>query len=242
MKTIRRALRTILRSPLRTGLLVAVLAVSIGLTLIMITVNEAFGARLDEIKGEVGSNITVRPAGSFGGGFLGRAPIEPDSTDSSTVGNVLSSTLAEEDVDKVWSIDHVATVSLRITVPYAGEGLESAIEVPEGADVRSNTPQGVFVGGPPVMITGIDDPSTLTTLGVEDAEIVAGRTFNDGEAEAKVAVVGETLAEKNGLEVGDTFGINDASFEVIGLFTSGIQFGDNSVFISLEDGPESVRP
>ncbi len=49
MRTIRRGLRTILRNPLRTGLLVAVLAVSIGLTLIMITVNEAFGERLDEI-------------------------------------------------------------------------------------------------------------------------------------------------------------------------------------------------
>ena len=37
MRTIRHSLRSILRSPLRTGLLVAVLAVSVGLTLIMIT-------------------------------------------------------------------------------------------------------------------------------------------------------------------------------------------------------------
>lgn len=234
MKTIRRALRTILRSPLRTGLLVAVLAVSIGLTLIMITVNEAFGARLDEIKGQVGSNITVRPAGSFGGGFIGRAPLGSGDGDSAGETNVLSSTLAEEDMDRIWSIDHVASVLLRITVPYAGEGLESAIEVPKGAALQTNTPQGVFVGGPPVMITGIDDPSTLTTLGVEDAEIVTGRTFNGDEAEAAVAVLGEALATKNSLEVGDTFEMNDSTFEVIGLFTSGTQFGDNSIFIPLK--------
>ena len=67
MRTIRRGLRTILRNPLRTGLLVAVLAVSIALTLIMITVNEAFGQRLDEIRAEVGTNIDVNPAGSFRG-------------------------------------------------------------------------------------------------------------------------------------------------------------------------------
>ena len=45
MRTIRRAFRTLLRSPLRTGLLIAVLAVSVGLTLIMITVNGAFVRR-----------------------------------------------------------------------------------------------------------------------------------------------------------------------------------------------------
>jgi len=61
-----------LRSPLRTGLLVAVLAVAMGLALIMITVNEAFAKRLDDIRAQVGTTITVRPAGSFGGGFLGR--------------------------------------------------------------------------------------------------------------------------------------------------------------------------
>jgi putative ABC transport system permease protein len=235
MRTIRRALRTILRSPLRTGLLVVVLAVSIGLTVIMITVNEAFGARLDEIKAEVGSNITVRPAGSFGGGFIGRAPIGSAKAGSASEGNVLSITLAEEDMDQIWSIDHVASVSLRITVPYAGEGLESAIELPAGLTPEgAAAPEGGAARGPPVMMTGIDDPSTLATLGVDDAEIVAGRTLGDDEAEAEVAVIGETLATKNDLDVGDTFEMNGASFEVIGIFTSGPQFGDNSVFLPLK--------
>ena len=235
MKTIRRALRTILRNPLRTSLLVAVLAVSIGLTLIMITVNEAFGARLDEIKGEVGSDITVRPAGSFGGGFIGRAPIGPSSDDSAGEANVLSSTsLAEEDVDEIWSIDHVSSVSLRITVPYAGEGLESAIEVPEGATLQTNTPEGAVMGGPPVMVTGIDDPSSLTTLGVEDAEITSGRTFTEDEAEANVALLGEDLAEKNDLLLGDSFDLEGETIEVVGIYSSGTQFGDNGVFMPLK--------
>jgi len=235
VKTTRRALRTIIRSPLRTGLLVAVLMVSIGLTLIMITVNEAFGARLDEIKGEVGSNITVRPAGSFGGGFIVSIPVGSSDADSATQGNTLSSTLAEEDVDEISSIDHVASVSLRITVPYAGEGLESAIEPPSGlAAEGADVPQGVMVVGPPVMVTGIDDPSTLTTLGVEDAEITSGRTFTEDEAEANVAVVGEDLAEKNDLLLGDTFELEGETIEVIGIYTTGTQFGDNGLFMPLK--------
>ncbi len=48
MRTLRRGFRTILRSPLRTMLLVSILAVSIGLTLIMITVDNAFAKRLVE--------------------------------------------------------------------------------------------------------------------------------------------------------------------------------------------------
>lgn len=54
MRTIRRGLRSILRSPLRTGLLVSILAASIGLTAIMITVDDAFARRLDNAKGIAG--------------------------------------------------------------------------------------------------------------------------------------------------------------------------------------------
>ncbi|MGK2965087.1 MAG: hypothetical protein ACSLFM_05725 [Tepidiformaceae bacterium] len=68
MKTVARSFRTLARSPMRTGLLIAVLAGSTGLVLTMITVNSAFAKRLDEIKSEVGTDVTVRPAGSFGGG------------------------------------------------------------------------------------------------------------------------------------------------------------------------------
>jgi putative ABC transport system permease protein len=234
VKTVRRALRTILRSPLRTGLLVAVLAVSIGLTLIMITVNEAFEERLNEIKGEVGTGITVRPAGSFGGGFIGRAAIGANSGDAASEGNVLSSTLEAEDIDEIRSVDHVASVSRTITVPYAGEGLESAIERPGGfAPPGGAAPGGAGMPKIPIMMTGVDDPNSLVTLGVQDAEVIAGRTFVDEEAESNVAVVGEMLAEKNGLEVGDSFDVSDESFEVVGVFTSGTQFGDNSVFLPL---------
>src|SRR2546426_4272833 len=38
----------------------------------MITVNGAFATRLDDIQSQVGTSVTVRPAGSFGGGFFER--------------------------------------------------------------------------------------------------------------------------------------------------------------------------
>lgn len=237
MKTIRRALRTILRNPLRTGLLVAVLAVSIGLTLIMITVNEAFGARLDEIRAQVGTTITVRPAGSFGGGFLGRggfgrgqAAEDPATGESSTA---QQATLTDDTLADLSSIEHVASYSRRITSQYTGDELQSAtIEPPEGVTAPNGAPAGGFQI--PILVTGTDDPSSLASLGVEDAQIIEGRTFNSDEAQANVAVLGQTLAENNELAIGDTLQLNTTTIEVVGIYSTGTQFGDNSLFLPLE--------
>ena len=237
MKTVRRALRTILRNPLRTGLLVAVLAVSIGLTLIMITVNEAFGARLDGVRAEVGTTITVRPAGSFGGGFLGRGGFGggPGGGDAAAVedSTTQQATLTDDALADLSSIEHIASYSRRITSQYTGDELQSAtIEPPEGVTAPNGAPAGGFQV--PILVTGTDDPSSLVSMGVQDAQIAEGRTFNTDEAQANVAVVGQTLAEKNDLLLGDTFQLNSTTIEVVGIYSTGTQFGDNSLFLPLE--------
>ena len=237
MRTIRRAFRTILRSPLRTGMLVAVLAVSIGLTLIMVTVNEAFGARLDEIRAQVGTTITVRPAGSFGGGFLGRGGFGggPGAEDQATgdTSTAQQATLTDDALADLSSIEHVASYSRRITSQYTGDELKSAtIEPPEGATAPNGAPAGGFQV--PILGTGTEDPSSLASLGAEDAQIAEGRTFNSDEAQADVAVLGQTLAENNKLAVGDTFQLNSTTIEVVGIYSTGTQFGDNSLFLPLE--------
>ena len=42
--------------------------------------------------------------------------------------------------------------------------------------------------------------------------------------------MGSSLAEANDLGVGDTFTMNGETYEVIGLFETGTQFGDNALF------------
>ena len=237
MKTMRRGLRTILCNPLRTGLLVAVLAVSVGLALIMITVNEAFAKRLDDIRAQVGTTITVRPAGSFGGGFLGRGGFggdpggeNPATGEDSTA---QQATLTDDALADLSSIEHIASYSRRITSQYTGDELQSTtIEPPEGAPAPNGAPAGGFQV--PILVTGTEDPSSLASLGVEDAQIVEGRTFNSDEAQANVAVLGQTLAENNKLAIGDTFQLNTTTMEVVGIYSTGTQFGDNSLFLPLE--------
>jgi putative ABC transport system permease protein len=218
-----------------------VLAVSVGLTLIMITVNGAFADRLDEIKGEVGSDIVVTPAGTFGGGFfrggigggppdavfLGDENSNADAADDTDDGEDTLTGLVETDMDQLASIDNVVGISRTLTEQYTGEGLQSAIR-PDGNEVP--IPGFTF----PIFVTGTNDPNSLTSLGVTDPEFVAGRTFNVDEADANVAVIGDSLAEGNDLTVGSTFELNGESVEVVGIFTTGTQFGGNAVFLPLQ--------
>ncbi len=249
MRTITRAITALIRSPLRAGLLVGVLAVSVGLTLIMITVDGAFATRLDDIQARVGTSITVRPAGSFGGGFFDRGgdnnsgnansgganggSTNGGGNTSSASSNQLTA-LADQDIGKVATISHVVSVSSLMTARYTGTGLESAVQPQRRANAPAATP-AAGAGGfrRAVLVTGVDDPASLATLGVQNAQLTAGRTFNADEANANVAVLGQAMADHNALKVGDTFPINDMTFEVIGTYSTGTQFGDNSVFIPL---------
>ena len=231
MTTVRHAVRALVRSPLRSVLVIAVLAVSVGLTLIMITVNEAFSAGVDEIRSEVGTNVTVRPAGSFGGGFIrGGQGFGPPGGGDDTDAAAEVVTLMDEQVAELWALDDVVAVSSTITVPYIGEGLESP---PPQFPGGQGPPGGAGGFQRPVLVTGTDSPNSLVSLGGADVQIASGRTFEADEADAAVAVVGATLAEANALAAGSTFEIEGTDIEVVGVFTTGTQFGDNAIFLPL---------
>lgn len=234
MKTVRRAVHTLLRSPLRSAILVAVLAVSLGLTLIMITVNAAFGERLDDIRAQVGSSITVTQAGSFGGGFAlggGGGPGQNQQPDAQTESD--SGGLEQAAIGDITSLEQVVGITQTLTASYTGDELVGASpQLPDEAAPDQAPAGGGFT--PPILVTGTDNPSSLTSLGVNDPELVAGRTFNSDEASANVAVIGSGLAEANGLTVGDSFQMEGVSVEVVGVFTTGTVFGGNAIFLPLE--------
>ena len=64
-------------------------------------------------------------------------------------------------------------------------------------------------------------------------ELTEGTGLGDYTAASTGALLGTTLAEKNGLTVGSTFTINDQSFTVAGLFDAGTTFGNNALYLTL---------
>jgi putative ABC transport system permease protein len=217
MGVVRRSIRNLLRSPLRTGAILAILAVSIGLALIMVTVHGATENQLGSIGEEIGTEITVRPAGSFG--MMGGG--EP---------------LAQEDVDKLSDIPHVVSVQESIQTQYTGDSLESAVEPGtlggRGGSATGESPPIVFRMG--IMVMGFDAATENPTLmGDAQMDIVEGRYFTTDENNADVMVVGQDLADENGLEIGDTVDIEGTSVEVIGIYDSGQVFGNNMLVMPI---------
>ncbi|MCB5292967.1 Macrolide export ATP-binding/permease protein MacB [Arthrobacter sp. SO3] len=82
----------------------------------------------------------------------------------------------------------------------------------------------------PVTATGIG--AEVDTTGKALA-LAQGTGLGDYRAASTGALLGTTLAEKNGLSVGSTFTIKDQSFTVTGLFDAGTAFGNNALYLTL---------
>lgn len=218
MGVVRRSIRNLIRNPLRTSGIVAILAVSIGLALIMVTVYVATENQLGSIGQQIGTEITVRPAGRFG--MMGGG--EP---------------LVQEDVGKLSDIPHVVSVQGSVQTQYTGDSLESAVEQGEpggqgGSPAGGSSPNGFRMG---IMVMGFDTATENPTLmGDAKMSIAEGRYFTTDENDADVMVVGQALADKNSLAIGSTVDIEDTPVTVIGIYDSGQVFGNNMIVMPIE--------
>ncbi|OGO02758.1 MAG: hypothetical protein A2Y72_00725 [Chloroflexi bacterium RBG_13_53_26] len=214
MSMVWRSLRNLLRSPQRTTLMVALLAVSIGLALIMFTVHGATANQLGSIGTEIGTEITIRSAGSYG-----------------TMGG--GEPLAQEDVDKLSSIDHVDSVQVSVQTQYSGDSLESAVDAGSlgGRGPMGGSSSGSFTM--PITVMGFSAANESPTLmNGTTMEIVEGSYFTSDDAD--VMVVGQDLADKNSLSVGSTVDIEGTSVTVIGIYDSGTSFGNNMLIMPVD--------
>jgi putative ABC transport system permease protein len=212
-----RSVRNLIRSPLRTTLMVVLLAVSIGLALIMATVHAATQQELGDIGGVIGTEITVRSAGSFGGMGGG----EP---------------LPQEDVDKLSDIEHVASVQASVQTRYTGDSLEApdagTIGTPPG-DRQGRLPPsgGSFTMG--ITIMGVDAATeTPALMGASTFEIVEGSYITSDNADEMV--IGQNLADTNSLSVGSTVDIEGTALTVVGIYDSGTVFANNMIVMPIE--------
>jgi putative ABC transport system permease protein len=176
----------------------------------MVTVHGATENQLGSIGQQIGTEITVSPAGRFG-----------------TMGG--NGTLAQEDVDKLSDIPHVVSVQESVQTQYTGDSLESAVE--QGGPGGGSFPGGFRMG---IIVMGFDTATeNPTLLGGGQMDITEGRYFTTDENDADVMVVGQALADKNSLATGSTVSINGTSVEVVGIYDSGQVFGNNMLIMPI---------
>ncbi|VXB76504.1 ABC transporter permease [Arthrobacter sp. 8AJ] len=253
MSVLARSVGNAFRNKVRTAAVVAVLAVAIGLALAMLVANQAVGAKVQELNASVGTVLTVNPAG--GQGFEGGG--EPLTADQAATAAGVPNVSAVVGTSSLRLRNAAAaaaqTAQAGQTAPggqtgQAGPGgqaaatLTTSLTAAVDAGTLGNRNQQAngttgSTGSTQQPVRSL--PITATGIGAEvdttgkTLNITQGTGLGDYSAASTGALLGTTLAEKNGLSVGSTFTINDQTYTLTGLFDAGTAFGNNAVYVTL---------
>lgn len=251
MSVLARSIGNAFRNKVRTAAVVAVLAVAIGLALAMLVANQAVAGKVAELNASVGTVLTVNPAG--GQGFEGGGePLTAEQAataaavpDVSTVVGTKALRLRNATAAAAQTgaggpggpggqggpgSQSATTVTTSLTAAVDAGTLGTRNQAAEGTTGASGTATAAPAFSVPVTATGIG--AEVDTTG-KALELTQGTGLGDYTVASTGALLGTTLAEKNGLSVGSTFTVKDQSFTVAGLFDAGTAFGNNALYLTL---------
>jgi len=214
MGIITRGVRNVVRNPIRLVLVVALLGASLTFVAAMVALSASVQARLTDIRDQVGTAITITPAGSFNGQGAG-------------------GTLSPAQVSAAETTPGVVSYVEHLIQPYTGADIKGSITAPPGGVVTSGGASGTGPLGP--LIQGITAGATSFTLlgSGNPATITSGRTFTTGEADADVALMSTAVAQANALSVGDHFTLQKTTLTLVGLYTTDTVFSANSIVLPI---------
>jgi putative ABC transport system permease protein len=231
-----RGVKNAFRNTIRSISITAILALTIALALVMLLSLKAVQARIDDVKSNVGTTLTVTPAGARG--FQGGG--EP---------------LTASQITKIEATAHVKAVASTLNDRWTTEG--SAAPNGPGGDTGNNGTTNLqssidpgtlgnrFGGGGntnggslpanfslPITVTGTTAPGSTQVSAVNSFKLTAGTNI-DGTSTAYVALVGKDLAAKNNLSVGSTFTAYGQTVTVQGIYDTGNTFTNGGVIMPL---------
>lgn len=227
MNVTTRGVKNALRSPLRSGAIVLMFAISIGLIFSMLVARSSILAKIDEVKATAGTAITVQPAGVMGLAGGGdpltseQIAIIKNTTHVESTTSTLTEQLGTDETNLVSSLE-LGAFGMR-QMRFDSSGSSSSDIVMEDQDRPAPTPR--------VSVTGTTDVNSVSTDG-GDLSITSGSTI-DAAGSDLVALVGSSLAEKNDLQVGDTFTAYGSTITVKGIFKTDNVFQDSGVIMPL---------
>ncbi|MFZ2125805.1 MAG: FtsX-like permease family protein [Candidatus Saccharimonadales bacterium] len=233
MNVVTRGIKNALRSPLRSGAIVLMLAISIGLILSMLVARSSVNAKIDEVKSSAGTNVTITPAGVMGFAGGGDPLTSAQLTTIKSIAHVegITSTLS----DQLGADDTSLTPSLELGL--FGQRMmrfESSDSSGDSSSTNSSSTEELAnrpAPTPRTTVTGTTDPNSVSTNG-SDLNITSGATI-DGNSSSLIALVGSDLATKNSLAIGNTFTAYDKKITVIGIFSTGNKFQDSGLIMPL---------
>jgi putative ABC transport system permease protein len=237
MNTLTRGVRNAFRNLIRTGSIVIILSISIGLIIAMLAARQAVASKIESVKSSVGNTVSVSPAGVMGfeggGSALTTSQVIALTKLShvSSVTSTLADRLTTDDTTSLKSSIDIGALGLR----RASENSSSSSSASSGTSTVTQAPAGATDRGNPttsVEITGVDNTSSASIFGGSTVTWTGGFVF-DATKDENQAVVGKALATKNSLKVGSTFTAYGKTLTVVGIYDAGTDFANNGVFTSL---------
>jgi putative ABC transport system permease protein len=228
MNSMSRGIRGALRSPLRSGAIILILAISIGLLLAMLVARSSINDKIASVKSQAGTDITINPAG-IRGGMGGGTPLTTDQVTKITNTAHVTST-ASSLTDQLGASDTNLTSSLTLgsfgqrQMRFEQQGGTAPTGTGESRSTNTNRP----VPTPRISATGTNHPETIVT-----ADKLTSGSMISGTSTANVALVGKSLADKNNLLAGGTFTAYGQTFTVAGIYNTGNTFQDSSIIVPL---------
>lgn len=237
MNVITRGIRGATRSPLRSGAIIIMLAISIGLIIAMLAAKAGVESRISEVKATGATGITISPAGVMG--FAGGGdPLTADQIATVAKTDHINSTTSSLS-DQLATNDTNLTPSLELgTFGQRQQRFESSdsstpadTQVPPAGRSDSTDSTIRQAPTPRTSVTGTTNANSVATDGGE-LTISSGEAI-DGASSDYIALVGTDLATKNSLSVDSTFTMYSQTFTVKGIYTTGNKFQDSGVIVPL---------
>ncbi len=232
MNVVTRGMKNALRSPMRSIAIVAMLAISIGLILSMLVARSSVEDKVSTVKGTSGTNITISPAGIMGFAGGGDAlstdeiKIIENTAHISSLTSTLSDQMGTDDTNLTASLEMGGFGARQQRFETSSTSTDSEPTTSDGS-IATDRP----VPTPRITVTGTADPNSISTDG-SSIKISSGKTI-DGTSSDLVALIGTDLAEKNSLNVGDTFTAYTKTVTIAGIFETGNTFQDSGVIMPL---------
>lgn len=233
MNVISRGIKNAFRSPMRSGAIILMLTISIGLILSMLVARSSVSAKISQVEATAGTNITITPAGVFG--FAGGG----NNLTTAQVAQItktahITSTISTLN-DQLVSTDTNLTPSLKLGNFGARQAELNSSGSTAASSSSSSSSFSSFASRPAptphTTVTGTTNPSSISTNG-GSLSITSGKTI-DGNSSSYVALLGKDLASKNNLTVGKTFTAYGKTFTVSGIYTTGNTFQDSGIIMPL---------
>lgn len=229
MNFIKRGLLSLWAKKGRTLLLCAVFSAILIFVLAGLTIKSAAEKATENAQNSLGATVTLAASreAMFGGGQNDTSTSDSSSTDSTSERREFTSTPVKvSDAEKIAALDNVKSYVLVTSgTATAGDGIEpitssdttsssstsdSSQQGPGGmggGDMGGNRQTGDFT------ITGVSSSANYSSFSDGTATLEDGEALTADDAGTNNVLIEETLAESNGLSVGDTFKLTDSDGE-----------------------------